>query len=107
MAHLLLYFRDKYTPKKTYDLIKEAKQKDYIITAGIFKDLDGLKHVNVYTIIDVFKMKDEKNKVFDTQKNENRALENYFVTMRNPWANETYTGPWSKNDSKWSAEMKK
>lgn len=25
MAHLLLYFRDKYTSKKTYDLIKEAK----------------------------------------------------------------------------------
>ena len=66
MAHLLLYFRDKYTSKSTYELIKDAKQKDYIITAGLFKDQDGLKHVNVYTIIDVFKMKDEKNKVFDT-----------------------------------------
>jgi hypothetical protein len=74
MAHLLLYFRDKYTSLKTYDLIKKAKQKDYVITAGIFKDIDGLKHVNVYTVLDVFKVDDPKNKVFDEGKDKNKAL---------------------------------
>ena len=29
-----------------------------------------------------------------------------LVHIRNPWGFESYTGPWSDNDSRWTAEFK-
>lgn len=30
-----------------------------------------------------------------------------LVKLRNPWAIETYTGPWNNKDSKWTSEAQK
>lgn len=64
------------------------------MNGGIFKDYEGLSAGHTYTILGVTQVKDQSGK------------EIKLVKIKNPWATETYTGPWSANDKAWTDEAK-
>ena len=93
IAHLPMYFRQLYTPEKVIGIITEAQKKSYVVSAGIFKDHEGLSAGHAYTVLGIDRVKDQ-------------GKEEALVRMRNPWAKERYAGPWADNDKRWTAEAK-
>jgi len=93
MAHLPMYFKSQYTPEKVTAILDEAQKKGYLVSAGLFKDYEGLTAGHGYTVLGVDKVKADGQDV---------AL----VRIRNPWAKERYAGAWSDEDPKWTQELK-
>lgn len=55
----------------------------------------GLSTGHVYTLLDIVDLYDASGAVAQT-----------LVKMRNPWASETYKGPWSDKSKKWTKAYK-
>lgn len=59
----------------------------------VFKD-NGLANNHAYSLI-------------KTQQAPVNGREEKFVNLRNPWGHGEWKGDWSKNDTKWTNELKK
>lgn len=95
VAHLPMYFASKYTEASVAEIIDTAQQRNHVINGGIFKDYEGLSAGHTYTILGMTQVKDQQGK------------EVKLVKIKNPWATETYTGPWNIKDGNWTEEAKK
>lgn len=73
-------------------LIKYTKE-NYPMVAGCCNsaDLDGLVNNHAYTLLDLTQLSNGVK----------------IAKLRNPWAKETYTGPWSDKSSLWTDKLKK
>lgn len=78
-----------------FDKVMWADAHDWIITAGCNKEEYGLHPGHAYTISGAAMVTDEKGKKWKLFK------------MRNPWARETYNGPWNDSYEGWSAPIRK
>jgi hypothetical protein len=88
-----MYFKDQYPPEKLEKIITEAEEKGHIMTAGLFKDHEGLTAGHPYTVRGINKVKVDDDEVT-------------LVRLRNPWAKEKYAGPYSRDDAAWTDDMK-
>ena len=81
--------------------IIEGEKKNYVMTAGTTKNLDGFRLQNIgltpghaYTVLQALEI--------DTGSGVEKV-----VKLRNPWGNFEYSGDWSDYSSKWTEELKK
>lgn len=88
-----MYFKDQYPPAKIEEIIKDAEEKKHFISAGLFKDHEGLKAGHPYTVRGINKVKVDGEEVT-------------LVRLRNPWAKERYAGPYSALDPVWTPDLK-
>lgn len=88
-----MYFKDQYPAEKLQKIIETAEEKGHIMTAGLFKDHEGLTAGHPYTVRGINKVTVDGDEVV-------------LVRLRNPWAKENYAGPYSSNDPVWTDEMK-
>ena len=65
------------------------------MTAATQKAALGLVPGHAYSLLGVYELKDR-----------NGGTVERLVHMRNPWANEKYTGPWSDSSRNWTADFK-
>ena len=93
IAHLPMYFKSQYTPEKVSQILEEAQKKNYQVSAGLFKDYEGLTAGHGYTVVGVDKVKSDDKEVT-------------LVKIKNPWAKERYAGAWSDEDPKWTNDLK-
>ena len=77
--------------------IIEGEKKNYVMTAGTTKNLNGFKLEKIgltpghaYTVLEALEINGER-----------------VVKLRNPWGNFEYSGDWSDYSSKWTDELKK
>ena len=63
------------------------------MTAATQQKAYGLVPGHAYTLLGCYELKDSAGRVVER-----------LLHLRNPWANETYTGPWNDSDSRWSAD---
>ena len=83
-----------------WKIISESEKKNYIMTAGTTKNLNGVRLEKVgltpghaYAVLKALEI--------DT----GTAVEK-VVQLRNPWGNFEYSGDWSDYSSKWTDELK-
>ena len=94
IPHFPMYYRQKYDDNTLWSILSEGDKKNYVMSGGIFKNKFGLVSGHAYTIIGV-------NEVTHNNKIEK------LVKIRNPWAKENYTGPWSGSDARWTDDTRK
>ena len=51
-----MYFKDQYPESKMEEIISTAEQKKHIVTAGLFKDHEGLSAGHPYTVLGINKV---------------------------------------------------
>lgn len=86
----------KQTEKEFYDIVQDADERKWIMTAACMKDIFDLVPAHAYTILGV-----QDLKAGDT-------ILHRLIKMRNPWGAEKYSGPWNdKDDERWTDEFKK
>ena len=83
-----------------WKLIIESEKKDYVMTAGTTKNLNGIKLEKIgltpghaYAVLKALEI--------DTGTAVEKVLQ-----LRNPWGNFEYSGDWSDYSSKWTDELK-
>ena len=83
-----------------WKIINESEKKNYVMTAGTTKNLNGIRLEKVgltpghaYAVLKALEI--------DT----GTAVEK-VVQLRNPWGNFEYSGDWSDYSSKWTDELK-
>ena len=80
--------------EKLWNLIMEGETNDYPMTVACDLDFGGLVTQHAYTVLGAIEL------TKDGQPYEK------LVKLRNPWAKEQYSGPWSDNDSRWTENFK-
>jgi len=90
------YTSSEQSTDELFRIIHEADQNDWILVGACQRSYQGLTAGHAYTILGAMKVKDDN------------GMEWNLIKMRNPWASEGYTGPWSDKDhSRWTDEMKR
>eukprot|EP00826_Nyctotherus_ovalis_P043558 TRINITY_DN45_c0_g1_i4.p1 TRINITY_DN45_c0_g1~~TRINITY_DN45_c0_g1_i4.p1 ORF type:complete len:779 (+),score=212.20 TRINITY_DN45_c0_g1_i4:210-2546(+) len=80
--------------EELWKLISTADEANCVMCTGASDDVKGIVGAHAYTLVNVFEF---------TNKGENVRL----VQIRNPWACTEWTGAWSDNDPRWTAELRK
>ena len=86
---------DKGTDRELFEKIRIADLRDWVMSAACNSDSDGLHAGHAYTLSAAMEFIDEKGKHWE------------LVRMRNPWARETYTGPWNDHDERWTLPIRR
>lgn len=89
-----MYDSLKQTKAEFINIVKEADDKHWIITAACMHDHTGLVPGHAYTLIGITELKNAG------------AVTHQLVKLRNPWGRERYTGPWNDHDPAWTADYK-
>ena len=94
-------FVKKLNVTELWEKIIDGERKNYVMTAGTTKNLNGVKLQryglspgHAYTILQALEI--------DTGSGKEKVLK-----LRNPWGNFEYSGDWSDYSSKWTDELKK
>lgn len=66
------------------------------MTAATQKEAYGLVPGHAYTLLGCYELKDSSGRVVER-----------LMHLRNPWANETYTGPWNDSSRNWTEDFKR
>jgi len=92
------YLTSKYEADEIWELLDEADRKNYIMGAGTagtgdhaLKNSVGLSQSHAYSVIGAYALKDGRGNIVEK-----------LLLLRNPWGFETYSGPYSDNDSRWT-----
>ena len=65
------------------------------MTTGCLRATHGLVNMHAYTLLDLIEL------------TQNGRVVHRLVKLRNPWARETYTGPFSDDSSDWTDDFRR
>ena len=78
-----------------WKMIMDGEKNDYPMTVACDIGFGGLVSSHAYTILGAVELKKDGQPYAK------------LVKLRNPWAKEQYSGPWSDNDSNWTEDFEK
>jgi calpain-15 len=87
---------DQMSSSEIWTIIMNADKKNYALTAATQKKSFGLVPGHAYSLLGCYELKDSSGRVVEQ-----------LVHMRNPWAKETYTGPWNDSSRNWTEDYKR
>jgi hypothetical protein len=79
-----------------FKFIESVKHRDWLVTASNVKKVDGLPGLHAYTVLGTHTLRDCDGGEIEK-----------LIKLRNPWAEETYTGPYNDKDDQWTEELLK
>lgn len=77
-----------------FDIIQEADNKQFVMTASNNRKYYGLPSGHAYTLLGAL----------DLKRNGRSAQK--LLKIRNPHAKVSYNGPWNDDDYRWTSEFK-
>lgn len=98
-APMKVYYHHKYDKEVIWRQLVEKDREGYAITTGTkgkFEGIDGdcketgLVRAHAFTVLSAHTLSNGVR----------------LVCLRNPWGGEVYKGPWSANDSRWTAQLR-
>ena len=106
--------------ERIWDIIHEAHNKEYVLTAGsddlnygsdAFIDKIGIAGSHAYSLLGAYEIVRKNGRLtvlpFNQRRNVDKHNKERVVKLRNPWGKGEWKGEWSDNSSRWTSELKR
>ena len=79
-----------------WTLLQTADKLHFALTVATQRKVFGLVQGHAYTLLGCYELKDRQGRTVER-----------LVHLRNPWAKETYTGPWNDHSWEWTDDFRR